>query len=89
MLENIGGSEILLVLLVTFLFFGPRALPELGRSLGRGVHQCRRILGSARAGWETPAPPQRGEGDNRTVAGVQESAPDRTTDTHRGSRKKP
>jgi sec-independent protein translocase protein TatA len=44
MLENIGGSEILLVVFVAFLFFGPRKLPELGRSLGKGLGQFRKTM---------------------------------------------
>ena len=35
MFENIGGGELLLVLLVVFIFFGPKKLPELGKNLGR------------------------------------------------------
>ena len=29
MFENIGGSELLVVLFVVFIFFGPKKLPEL------------------------------------------------------------
>jgi len=31
--------EILLLLLVMFLVFGPKRLPEMGRSLGRGIRE--------------------------------------------------
>lgn len=44
MLENIGGAELLLVLLVVFLFFGPKNLPSIGRTFGRGVQEFRRAL---------------------------------------------
>jgi sec-independent protein translocase protein TatA len=44
MLENIGGSELLVVLLVVFLFFGPKNLPSIGRSVGKGVQEFRRAL---------------------------------------------
>jgi sec-independent protein translocase protein TatA len=36
---NIGIWEILLVLLVALLVFGPKRLPEMGRSLGRGMRE--------------------------------------------------
>lgn len=32
---SIGGPELLLILVLAFLLFGPRRLPEIGRSLGR------------------------------------------------------
>lgn len=44
MLENIGGTELLVVLLVVFIFFGPKKLPEIGRSLGRGIVEFRKAM---------------------------------------------
>ena len=38
-LEFIGTTELLVVLLVALVVFGPRKLPELGRSLGRALRQ--------------------------------------------------
>ncbi len=35
----IGPWEILLLLLIVLLVFGPKRLPELGRSLGRGMRE--------------------------------------------------
>ena len=35
----IGFPELLLLLLVGLLVFGPRRLPEMGRSLGRGLRE--------------------------------------------------
>ena len=36
---GIGWMEILLLLLVMLLVFGPKRLPEMGRSLGRGIRE--------------------------------------------------
>jgi sec-independent protein translocase protein TatA len=36
---NISVWEILLLLLVLLLVFGPKRLPEMGRSLGRGMRE--------------------------------------------------
>jgi sec-independent protein translocase protein TatA len=36
---NIGLSEVLIVLAIVLLIFGPKRLPELGRSLGRGMRE--------------------------------------------------
>lgn len=39
MFENVGGAEILLVLLVILIFFGPKKIPELAQSLGKGLRK--------------------------------------------------
>jgi sec-independent protein translocase protein TatA len=36
---GIGIPEILILLLVALLVFGPKRLPEMGRSLGRGMRE--------------------------------------------------
>ena len=41
MFENIGGGELLLIMFVVFIFFGPKKLPELGKSLGKGIREFR------------------------------------------------
>ena len=38
-MPNLGICEILLLLLVLLLVFGPKRLPEMGRSLGRGMRE--------------------------------------------------
>jgi len=44
MFDNIGGSELLVVLFVVFLFFGPKKLPELGKSLGKGIREFKSAM---------------------------------------------
>ena len=41
-MPNLGAPEILIILLVALLVFGPRKLPELGKSLGAGLREFRR-----------------------------------------------
>jgi sec-independent protein translocase protein TatA len=36
---NIGTGEIVLLLLLALLLFGAKRLPEIGRSLGRGMRE--------------------------------------------------
>jgi sec-independent protein translocase protein TatA len=36
---NIGWQGALLIILVLLLVFGPKRLPEMGRSLGRGLRE--------------------------------------------------
>ena len=39
MFENVGGGEILVILLVILIFFGPKKIPELAASLGKGLRK--------------------------------------------------
>jgi sec-independent protein translocase protein TatA len=38
-MPNIGTGEIVLLLLVALLLFGAKRLPEIGRSLGKGMRE--------------------------------------------------
>lgn len=42
MLRNIGGAEIILVLVVVLLIFGAAKLPQLARSLGASAKEFRK-----------------------------------------------
>ncbi|MBY0357096.1 MAG: twin-arginine translocase TatA/TatE family subunit [Candidatus Obscuribacterales bacterium] len=44
---NIGPGEIAVVFGVALLIFGPKKLPELGRSLGQGLGNFKRSLTDA------------------------------------------
>ncbi len=45
MLGNVGPLEIIVVLIIALVVFGPKRLPELGRSLGRGIREFRGSIG--------------------------------------------
>ncbi len=53
--EFIGTSELMVVLVVALIIFGPRKLPELGRSLGQAMHQVRSASEDFKRTWETEA----------------------------------
>jgi Tat protein translocase TatB subunit len=42
MFGTIGGPELLLIFVIALIFFGPRKLPEIGRSLGKMMAEFRR-----------------------------------------------
>jgi sec-independent protein translocase protein TatB len=42
MFGSIGGPELLLILVIALLVFGPKKIPELSRTIGRGVAEFRR-----------------------------------------------
>ena len=39
---NLGFSELLLIGVIVLLFFGPSRLPELGKSLGKGIQEFKK-----------------------------------------------
>ena len=42
MFGTLGGPELLLILVIALIVFGPRKLPEMGRSLGKMMLEFRR-----------------------------------------------
>lgn len=44
-MPNLGGAEILVILLVALLVLGPDKLPGAARSVGRGLSHLRRLSG--------------------------------------------
>lgn len=41
---ELGAPEILIILAIVLLLFGPSRIPEIGRSLGRSISEFRRGL---------------------------------------------
>ncbi len=46
--DNIGGGELFVIVLVLFIFFGPKRLPEMGKNLGKAVREFRNALRSVK-----------------------------------------
>lgn len=42
MFPNLGMSELVLILIIALVVFGPSKLPEIGRTLGRTMNEFRR-----------------------------------------------
>jgi sec-independent protein translocase protein TatA len=48
---GIGPTELIVVLVVALLIFGPKRLPDVGRSLGRGMREFKEsVTGADRDG---------------------------------------
>ncbi|NLO49769.1 MAG: twin-arginine translocase TatA/TatE family subunit [Bacteroidales bacterium] len=45
---NISGGEILIILLVVFLFFGPDKIPEIARWMGKGLNEVKKATSEIR-----------------------------------------
>lgn len=41
-MPNIGFPEIILILIIALLIFGPKKLPEIGKSIGKVISELRR-----------------------------------------------
>lgn len=49
---NLGMTEILIIMVIALIVFGPRKLPELGKSLGQALAQFRRASDDFKRTWE-------------------------------------
>jgi TatA/E family protein of Tat protein translocase len=67
---GMSGTELAIVLIVALLFLGPTKLPELARSIGKGMREFRRATDDLRSSVESefyrmddppPAAPQAGQ----------------------------
>jgi sec-independent protein translocase protein TatA len=47
-MPNIGPLELAIVLVIALIIFGPKKLPELGRSMGRGIREFKGSLSGDR-----------------------------------------
>ncbi len=41
---DLGAQELIVIFLVAFLVFGPKRLPELGRTLGKGIKELKAAM---------------------------------------------
>jgi sec-independent protein translocase protein TatA len=46
-LGNLGGGEIVILLLIVLLVFGANRLPDAGRAVGKGLREFKRALSDA------------------------------------------
>ena len=49
---QLGFSEMLVIFIVALLVFGPKKLPELGKSLGKGIRELKKATEELKSSWE-------------------------------------
>ena len=77
--EFFGTTEMLLIALVALIIFGPRKLPELGRSLGKSIGEFKRASEDFKSTWEREVEVERIERElhiEREVDAAMSSLPD-------------
>src|SRR5919109_2857613 len=48
---QLGFAEMLVIFIVALLVFGPKKLPELGKSLGKGIREFRKATDELKSTW--------------------------------------
>jgi sec-independent protein translocase protein TatA len=49
---SLGMQEIIVIFILALIVFGPRKLPELGKSLGKGLAEFKKASNELKATWE-------------------------------------
>ncbi len=64
---NLGMQEIIVIFILALIIFGPRKLPELGKTLGKGLAEFKKASNELRQTWEDEV---RLEKERETVSGL-------------------
>ena len=75
---DIGGSELVLILVVILIFFGANKIPELARGLGKGIREFKDASREIRSEFENagqPQQPYQQQFNQNYVAPAPEAAP--------------
>jgi TatA/E family protein of Tat protein translocase len=51
-LDSLGSTELLFILVIALIFFGPRKLPTLARSMGKSLAEFRKASEDFKRTWE-------------------------------------
>jgi len=49
---SLGMQEIIIIFVLALIVFGPRKLPELGKTIGKGLAEFKRASNELKATWE-------------------------------------
>jgi sec-independent protein translocase protein TatB len=51
-LDSLGSTELLFILVIALMFFGPRKLPQLSRTIGKSLAEFRKASEDFKRTWE-------------------------------------
>jgi len=51
-MPNLGFPELILIFVIALLVFGPKKLPELGKSLGKGLREFKKATEDIKSNWD-------------------------------------
>lgn len=83
MFGSIGAPELIVIFLIALLIFGPRKLPQLGRTLGRSLGEFRRATQNLKSTLEREV----SEEETRPPAAGNQVKPDESAGTPIADRK--
>jgi TatA/E family protein of Tat protein translocase len=49
---QLGFQELIIIFVIALLVFGPKKLPELGKSLGKGLREFKRATEDLKSNWD-------------------------------------
>ena len=52
---SLGVQELLVIFVIALIVFGPKKLPELGKSLGKGIAEFKKASSELAKSWEEEA----------------------------------
>jgi TatA/E family protein of Tat protein translocase len=80
-LDSLGSTELLFIMVIALIFFGPRKLPSLARSMGKSLAEFRKASEDFKRTWEREVALESSRTDSaeNTILGEESS------DTHHDS----
>ena len=76
MFGSLGGSEVIVLFVLALLLFGPRRLPEIGKTIGKAVGEFRKASQDFRSSLEREVEVEKIKDAARSVeASVQQALP--------------
>ena len=71
-LETLGSTEFIFILLIALIFFGPRKLPQLARSMGKGLAEFRKASDDFKRTWEREVALETSRLDDNSLLGSEQ-----------------
>jgi TatA/E family protein of Tat protein translocase len=68
-LESLGSTELVFILIMALVFFGPRKLPQISRSIGKNLAEFRRASEDFKRTWDREVTLEDGSTGNGSALG--------------------